>query len=220
MKKILLLTVGLIVSIPGLAQKRTVLTGRNIEFRKDDHTQFINGTSVTNGKSRSTNLSPYLGYQFEEKLTAGVTLSTLATSQENTTEHYTGGADVLTSKSVSKSKSLAVGPFIRYTEQLSDIFSVFGQLEGLYLNGKNNIALQSGYPGTQPQQITSEVSTTGIRLRLFPAVFVNVKNNFGLNLSIGGIEYQKSGIKDADNKPSYLTVSFGKSASIGISKNF
>ncbi|WP_300603802.1 hypothetical protein [Niabella sp.] len=222
MKNILLLTMGIMMTSVSFAQKHTVLIGGNIEFRKDDNTQFLTASSITKGKSHSTNLSPYVGYQLGEKLTAGATLSIQSSRQENTMDYYTGGSEIITVETMSKNKSLAIGPFIRYTEQLSDIFSVFGQLEGLYLDGKTNTASQSRYPGMQPQPqpYTSESSSTGVRFRLFPAVFINVKRNFGLNLSFGGIEYQKYGAKDAKNKPSYLAVNFGKSASIGISKNF
>ncbi len=219
MKKILLLTAGVIICSIGFAQKGSVLVGGNIEFRKDNN-QFSTLTSITDGKNHSTDISPYLGYQFGEKLTVGATASISSARQESIMLHSNSGTEVITVETVSKNKSLAIGPFFRYTEKLSDIFSVFGQLEGLYLNGKRNTATQAKYPGASSQQSDIELSATGVQLRLFPAVFVNIKKNFGLNVSIGGIEYQKYGQKDSDKKPSSFGFSFGKTASIGISKNF
>ncbi|MCH5716904.1 hypothetical protein [Niabella hibiscisoli] len=181
-------------------------------------------TSETNGTSRSSELSPYIGYQFSEKLTAGATLSVISSKYENVRDVYYMGVGYMNFETTSKGKDWIMGPFLRYTEKLSDIFSVFGQLEGLYMSGKRDLGTKTSYSADYPEGVTQltreESSFNGVRLRLFPAVFVNIKKNFGLNVSIGGIEYQKYGQKDSDKKPSSFGLSFGKTASIGISKNF
>lgn len=224
MKKILLLTAGVIISCTGFAQKGTVLVGGNVEFKKTDNILILGLTSETNGTTRSSELAPYVGYQFSEKLTAGATLSMISSRYENVRDVYYPGVGYMNFETTSKGKDWVMGPFFRYTEKLSDIFSVFGQLEGLYMNGKRNIGTQTHYPenfpGALTQLSTQETSFSGVRLRLFPAVFINVKKNFGFNLSIGGVEYQKYGQKDSDKKPGSFSLSFGKTASIGISKNF
>ncbi|MGN7783519.1 hypothetical protein ACTJIJ_03295 [Niabella sp. 22666] len=220
MKKILLLTAGVIISSMSFAQKGTVLVGGNVEFKKTDNLLILALTSETNGTSRSSELAPYIGYQFSEKLTAGATLSVISSKYENVRDVYYPGVGYMNFETTSKGKDWVMGPFLRYTEKLSDIFSVFGQLEGLYMSGKRDWGTKTSSPESPTQLVREETSFNGVRLRLFPAVFVNVKKNFGLNLSIGGIEYQKYGQKDSDKKPSSFSLSFGKTASIGISKNF
>lgn len=220
MKKILLLTASVIISTMSFAQKGTVLVGGNVEFKKNDNILILATSSETNGTSRSSELSPYVGYQFSEKLTAGATLSVISSKYENVRDVYYPGVGYITFETTSKGKDWVMGPFLRYTEKLSDIFSVFGQLEGLYMSGKRDWGTKTSSPESPTQLVREETSFNGVRLRLFPAVFVNVKKNFGLNLSIGGIEYQKYGQKDSDKKPSSFGLSFGKTASIGISKNF
>ncbi|MGE9310643.1 hypothetical protein ACLOAU_03330 [Niabella sp. CJ426] len=223
-EKKLLLTVGIIISCTGFAQKGTVLVGGNVEFKKTDNLLILALTSETNGTSRSSELAPYIGYQFSEKLTAGATLSVISSKYENVRDVYYPGVGYITFETTSKGKDWVMGPFLRYTEKLSDIFSVFGQLEGLYMSGKRNLGTQTIYPENFPEGATQltreETSFNGVQFRLFPAVFVNIKKNFGLNLSIGGVEYQKYGQKDSDKKPSSFGLSFGKTASIGVSKNF
>lgn len=220
MKKILLLTASVIISTMGFAQKGTVLVGGNVEFKKTDNLLILALTSETNGTSRSSELAPHIGYQFSEKLTAGATISVISSKYENVRDVYYPGVGYMNFETTSKGKDWVMGPFLRYTEKLSDIFSVFGQLEGLYMSGKRDWGTKTSSPESPTQLVREETSFNGVRLRLFPAVFVNVKKNFGLNLSIGGIEYQKYGQKDSDKKPSSFGLSFGKTASIGISKNF
>jgi len=224
MKKILLLTASVIISSMSFAQKGTVLVGGNVEFKKNDNILILATSSATNGTSRSSELSPYVGYQFSEKLTAGATLSLISSKYENVRNVDYAGVGYITFETTSKGKDWVMGPFLRYTEKLSDIFSVFGQLEGLYMSGNRDLGTKTTYPPNYPGGVThltrEETSFSGVRFRFFPAVFINVKKNFGLNLSIGGVEYQKYGQKDSDKKPSSFGLSFGKTASIGISKNF
>lgn len=69
-----------------------------------------------------------------------------------------------------KTEKYKIGGFVRYTVPLSDIFSVFGDLG-------------AGY------QSTNVNDAKGMYASLTPALFINMKNGFGLNFSIGGINY-------------------------------
>ncbi|MOA63696.1 hypothetical protein D3C78_1895110 [compost metagenome] len=54
---------------------------------------------------------------------------------------------------------------------------------------------------------------------LTPALFINMKRGFGLNFSIGGINYDNLDGKN-DPKQDHFGFNFGKTLNIGISKNF
>jgi len=60
----------------------------------------------------------------------------------------------------------------------------------------------------------------GFNVGFFPAVFINVKNGFGLNFNIGGIEYTSMKYKQSQDKVNNFNITFGRSVGIGISKNF
>ncbi|KAF2081079.1 outer membrane beta-barrel protein [Flavobacterium sharifuzzamanii] len=93
-----------------------------------------------------------------------------------------------------------IGGFLRYTVPLSDTFSVFGDLG-------------AGY------QSTNVNDAKGMYASLTPALFINMKRGFGLNFSIGGINYDNLDGKN-DPRQERLGFNFGKTLSIGISKNF
>lgn len=100
--------------------------------------------------------------------------------------------------------NLEIGPFIRYTKILSSIFGFYAQLNTGYVNTKYN----------------GSSNVNGFRTAVYPAVFVNLKNNFGLNFSFGGIDYSNYKFKTDDSKSSSFNLSFGQSVNIGVSKNF
>jgi hypothetical protein len=93
-----------------------------------------------------------------------------------------------------------IGGFVRYTVPLSDIFSVFGDLGTGYQN-------------------TSLNNAKGMYVNLTPALFINMKRGFGLNFSIGGINYDNLDGKN-DARQERFGFDFGKTLKIGISKNF
>src|SRR5687768_14778850 len=89
------------------AQKESVLLYGDIGYesnKRDDNS------------AKQFTFSPGLGYQFNEHWTIGVTSNFAKLKYEGI---YNQEGTVYT-----------VGPFIRYTRNLSPIFSFFGQLEG------------------------------------------------------------------------------------------
>ena len=185
MKKVLVAAFAL-VSLTASVQEGTLLVAGDVNL----------GTSKTPSapndiKSTNLSLNPTVGYQFNENWTAGV-------KAEIGSSKYTSNTNV-----VSKSSSIGVGPFVRYTKTLSNIFSLYGQLEGMFGTNKSN--------GTK--------TSTSTNVNLFPAVYVNVKNGFGLSFSFGGLGY-------SSNKPTggkatnSFGINFGQTANIGIQKNF
>ncbi|MFH6958316.1 outer membrane beta-barrel protein [Flavobacterium aquidurense] len=173
--KELLLTVALFVATITNAQKGSILLSGNIGF-----------TSEKIGDDKSTNFefSPKIGYQFGDHWTVGVegAIATLNTKGSEKTENYkTGG-------------------FVRYSADISDLFSFYTDLGAGYQNSSSNNA-------------------KGVYASLEPGLYINIKRGLALNFSIGGINYDNI---DGTNSPrkERFAFDFGKSFNIGISKNF
>lgn len=99
-----------------------------------------------------------------------------------------------------KTEKYKVGGFVRYSVPLSELFSVFADLGAGYQN-------------------TSVNNAKGMYANLTPALFINMKRGFGLNFSIGGINYDNLDGKN-DPRQERIGFDFGKTFNIGVSKNF
>ncbi|MDW8849349.1 outer membrane beta-barrel protein [Flavobacterium sp. MMLR14_040] len=93
-----------------------------------------------------------------------------------------------------------IGGFVRYATPLSELFSVYADLGAGYQNASVNNA-------------------KGMYVNLTPALFINMKRGFGLNFSIGGVNYDNIDGKN-DLRQERLGFDFGKTFNIGVSKNF
>ncbi|MBC7937772.1 MAG: porin family protein [Rhizobacter sp.] len=189
MKKLFTLSLLMASFFASKAQSGSVLVGGDVSY--------TNSKSPNPGgdyKANNLSFNPYIGYQFNDNWTAGVVAGVLTSKQEQ-------------GPSEQKNTSFNAGPFVRYTKTLSDIFTLYGQLEGRFGSGKlkNN--------GTTLGENTSTAVT------LFPAAFINLKNNFGLNFNFGGIGYESFKPEGGESSNTF-GISFGKVATIGISKNF
>ncbi len=158
----------------------------------------LSSNNDNNSLNKTSNFAfnPTIGYQLNDSWTTGLVASIGSYKSE------TGTTTNL------KSNQFVVGPFIRYTKSLSTTFSVYGQLQGLFGSSKRT------FP-------TSESKTSLTSIQLIPAVFINLKNNFGLNFGFGGINYSSSTL-DAPGAKSMtgFSIDFGSSFNFGISKNF
>lgn len=90
--------------------KNTVLRMGQIGFR--------NQKEFNDGKTTSVRISPGIGYQFDDHIKAGVQFNVAATKFD----------DAILNIPDSKNSILRAGPFVRYTQKLSDVFFVFRQL--------------------------------------------------------------------------------------------
>lgn len=186
MKKVLFFALAfVIVSQAVKAQTGSILVGGSINFSSTKTPSTPNNTKYT-----SFDFNPTVGYQFSDNWTAGVVAD--IGSGKNTNA---AGVSV-------KENIFNVGPFLRYAKSLSDIFAIYGQVQGVF--------------GTD--KIGSAKSTTA-GISAFPAVFINVKNGFGLNFSVGGISYGSSK-PSGGSASNTFAFTFGKSVGIGLSKNF
>ncbi|UEG49845.1 porin family protein [Ferruginibacter lapsinanis] len=185
MKKVLVAAFAL-VSLTASAQKGTLLVAGNVSLETSKSPDVPNDE-----KSTSFDFNPTVGYQFNDNWTAGVV------AEVGTTKN-TSNTNVVT-----KYSSFGVGPFVRYTQTLSNIFSLYGQLQGVF--------------GTSKVGSTKVGTSTAIALT--PAAFINLKNGFGLNFDFGGLGF--SSTKPTGGSASTgFGVTFGKTMNIGIQKNF
>jgi putative salt-induced outer membrane protein YdiY len=99
-----------------------------------------------------------------------------------------------------KSEKYKIGGFVRYAVPFSEIFSFYTDLGAGYQTASINDA-------------------KGMYVNLTPALFINMKRGFGLNFSIGGINYDNIDGHN-DLRQERLGFDFGKTFKIGVSKNF
>ena len=142
-------------------------------------------------KTTTFYINPGVGYQFSDHWTAGV-----AGSYGHSKFNPSAGAD-------SKSSDYKAGGFARYTQTFNNIFSLYGQGD-VY------------YHGTKVQ----DVKSNGVGIALIPTIGINVSKGFALNISFGGISYERIKVKGAGNATKTFDMNFGKQIGIGVSKNF
>lgn len=191
MKKILALTIvmaGLAVS--ATAQKGSVLVYGDVivTSKKNQDGNF---------KYNVLDINPGVGYQFNDNWTVGIQGGVRST----TTEEVEGADE-------NKLNNIKVGPFLRYTKDLSETFFVFGQLDGSFVSNKTKTG----------DVVTSE--GTGFNANVFPAIGVNIKNRFALNFSFGGLGFETFKLDGASESSSRVELNFGQVIKIGVSKNF
>lgn len=172
-----------VMSVAAKAQSGSILLYGNVNAGSSK--------SAADVKSSNFTINPGIGYQFNDNWTVGANL----------------GFGTAKTGDLTKTNQFAAGPFVRYTENLSNTFAIYTQLQG-------------GFSSSKTTTGNVEVKSNGFNVGLFPAVFVNVNKNFGLNLSFGGLDFTSSKIKDASNSSNSFNFTFGQSVNIGISKNF
>ena len=198
MKKMLLILALATFSFAN-AQKGTILVGGNIGFASEK----IDNQGEER-KSNSFGFSPKVGYQFHDNWTAGVEFA-LSSSKSTFSLNSIG-------ESESKFNAFKVGAFVRYSVPLSETFSVFADLGAGFQNQKNKDYINGS--------LTSESKADGLYAGITPALFINMKKGFGLNFSIGGLGYETLSFDTSDTDVSKFYFNFGKTVSIGVSKNF
>lgn len=193
MKKMLLI---LALSVFGFAnaQKGTILVGGNVEYTSRT-VEAVTGKTTMN----SFGFSPKVGYQFHDNWTAGVEFAIGSSKQD-------------AQMSEIKNNNFSTGAFVRYTMPLSETFSVFADLGAGFRTSKGK--------AYDNNNLISENKANGFYTDLTPALFINMKKGFGLNFSIGGLGYTSSSYHNIDIDERSFYFNFGKTVTIGISKNF
>lgn len=149
-------------------------------------------TKTGDAKSTTFNFNPGVGYQLDKHWTVGVELGVGA--EKYATPSYQAGA------------------FGRYTWPLNNTFAIYSQLGLGYLHGGEADLNSFTTPAVTANAFYARI--TG------PTVFINVKNNFGVNLGFGSIDFVSGKPKGADKATNSFGINFGNAISVGISKNF
>ncbi|PWA07988.1 outer membrane beta-barrel protein [Flavobacterium laiguense] len=185
------------------AQKGTVLVSGNVSFwsNKDSN-------QGSESKYENFNFSPKVGYQFKDNWTVGVETGFSSSKNEYTyQENESNNQERIT-------KNFSAGAFVRYSKSLSQMFLLYADLGTGYKNLKE----------TNTNSFSDPVSSTntfdGFYMSFAPGLFLNIKNNFGLNFGIGGLSYSNTKSDQNSGSNSNFYFNFGQSFNIGISKNF
>lgn len=201
MKKVLLIAALAITGFAN-AQKGSWLVAGSIGFGTSK-----NEAGLAENKNNYFNFSPKVGYQVTDHWTFGLELG--VQGNKTTTESVVSTVPLVITSTETKSTNLSVGPFARYSMPISELFAVYADMGA----------------GIMSQKVTNpgpfgDVSTTndGFYAGITPAVFINVKKNFGLNVSIGGLGFESLDTPGGTN--SNVDFNFGQTVNIGISKNF
>ncbi|XZF13023.1 porin family protein [Chitinophagaceae bacterium MMS25-I14] len=191
MKKLLLSLVAVASIATANAQQGSILVYGNVGINSTKNTDKSNDLQW--------NINPGVGYQFTQHITAGLEGGYWSNGHKDD-----GGKWAST-------KDFSIGAFGRYTQNLGQIFSVYGQLGAGYQNEHQSA------DGKKVDQ--SDIN--GFYARFVPAVGVNVYHGFALNFSFGGIDFSsmKSTVSGSNARTDF-GLTFGQQVNIGISKNF
>jgi opacity protein-like surface antigen len=192
MKKFLLIATLAICSFAN-AQKGSILVGGNI-----DYTSKTTDFQGVERKQSEFGFSPKVGYQFNDNWTVGGEFSVSSSKDDQGMTEY-------------KTNAFKLGAFVRYSVPLSSTFSVFADMGAGFKNQTDK-----SYTGN----LSTKAKADGMYVGVTPALFINMKNGFGLNFSIGGLGYETLSYDNNGRDINDFYFNFGRTASIGISKNF
>jgi len=153
--------------------------------------------NAADDKTRTFNVNPGVGYQFDNHWTLGVTGS-FATSRSKAASSSEWGY----------TNTYGAGAFLRYTMPVGRIFAFYSQLEAGYIGQTWGTTNTNG-----------STSANGFGASLTPAVAILISDGFALNFGYGGISYttmKTSGVSGSNNN---FDITFGNQFNIGISKN-
>lgn len=167
----------------------------------------INATSSdefggTTGNANTINwyATPGLGYQFDNHWTLGLYAN-----------YANGGFKALgTGQPWMRTNDWETGVFVRYTENLNKIFSVFGQFNAGFAHGNS----------TLDGKVITNSRYNGFSVGFAPAIAVNVHKGLALTFGIGGIGYRNHAYENRNNSNGEFNLSFGQQINWGIQKNF
>ncbi len=168
-----------------------------------------NGTSLDTRHYREFTFTPGVGYQFNTNWAVGLTGDMVASKTTTPSSTTTGTDEVKGSKTY-------VGPFVRYTRNLSNLFFVFGQFNAMYVR-TNEGSSASGVSAPT-------LEGNGVAGRVFPALGINVSRSLAVVGTFGAIEFEHltrnySGVT-GDYKSDNLNATFGRNFTLGVQWNF
>lgn len=144
--------------------------------------------------------TPGLGYQFDNHWTLG-----MYANYEN------GGSKALgVGAPWTRTNGWEAGIFVRYTENLNKIFSIYGQFNGGFAHGNT----------TLDGKVITNSRYNGFNLQFQPVIAANIHKGLALTFGIGGVGYMNHAYENRNNSNGTFAVSFGQQMNLGIQKNF
>ena len=164
MKKVIVLLALSLVSIAN-AQKGSVLVMGSVGYISEQ------GDSQANDTDRKAfSFNPKIGYQFTDNWTVGIESMISNDKYEANPNNY-----------LIETNNYSIGSFVRYTEQLGEIFAFYTDLGAGYQNKKSTNSSDSS--------TTQILKGNGFYIGLQPQIRMKIKKIVDLNFGIGGITY-------------------------------
>lgn len=216
MKKIILALMAVASVATANAQKNSILVYGNLG---------LNNTNTDNGTAGSTNdlgwnVSPGVGYQFNDNWTVGIQGSIGMWNNDNTAPYTLNTTRNITL--TNQYTDWRAGAFLRYTHYISNMFSFWTQLDLSYLGGSTsmeNVNMATSTP-TSPVIATTTDNYSGFGAGITPAIGIHVAKGFALNFSFGGLGFSTTSWDKAPVTETNFGLTFGQQFNFGITKNF
>lgn len=164
------------------------------------HASSYDGVHSASSNAISWNVSPGVGYQFDNNWTLGLYASYL----------NQGAKPVGIGAAWIRTNDWEAGIFARYTNNLNKIFSYYTQFNAGF--GHGNTTLDG--------KVITNSRYNGFALGITPAISANVHKGLALNFSIGGLGYSNYGYENVAGTNGHFNFTFGNQVNIGIQKNF
>ncbi|MBL7682411.1 MAG: hypothetical protein JNK00_03535 [Flavipsychrobacter sp.] len=212
MKKLILALLAVATVGTANAQKNTFLVYGNagVNWAKAD-----NGAAVGTNENTNWNITPGIGFQFNNHLTVGVQGGYGSNKNvANTPNLFPTPSNKLTTTD----REWQAGAFFRYTQSLSHMFVMWTQLDLSYVSGKNTTETITTIGNTTTVANVSDMYN-GFQGMITPAIGVNVHKGLALNFAFGGLGYRTVTFDKAPTTMNNFMVTFGQQINVGISKN-
>ncbi|WP_303821898.1 hypothetical protein [Apibacter mensalis] len=211
MKKIIIATLTLFSVLSAQAQKNSILLGTDFSLKR------VNGYNEE--KTNNVTFTPVIAYEVADNWFVGV--KTSLSYDKHTYEK-------LPNYSVQdKAYESRIGGFVRYYKPFSEIFGIYADLGAGYQQYRSDSKKTPGNSiyNEADMLVENRVRGYGYYIDFAPALFINFKNNFGLNISFGGVEWSDTKENVAldyknYNKSKDFDLTFGKSIHVGVTKKF
>lgn len=213
MKKLILALLAVATVGTANAQKNTFLVYGNagVNWGKTDM-----GAATGTNENTSWNITPGVGFQFNNHLTVGVQGGYMSDKSINNSISL-APAGV---KTTNVGREWQAGAFFRYTQPLTGIFNMWTQLDLSYISGKNTsdvVTTSSLGVATAAPQVSDMYN--GFQAMITPAIGVNVHKGWALNFGIGGLGFRSVSFDKAPTTMNNFMVTFGQQFNVGVSRN-
>lgn len=192
MKKLLLALLCIATIGSAQAQKGSFLVyGNGAVSHTSDDAAFVNSVNRTDWR-----INPGIGYQLSQHFTLG-----LQGSYHRSDYQW------------------SLGPFVRYTQPLTKIFSFYGQIDLSYTSRDVSLTTYTNpSPGiVMPMSVADR--TDGFRTAITPAIMMNVYKGWAFNLATGGLNFTTESARNYSNTSTDFNLTLGQQFVFGVSKN-